>query len=183
MRRGSSLSFQPIQNILKVLEEQPEWETQREYRRLVDSWNQVVDSVAAQNSRPVSLGRQTLWIATSNSVWAQTLTLKRFTILQQLEVLVPNVVKELRFSSANWYNRKIVSEHPSVIVSPESLTPPLDQATVSTPQEVFQNWTKLIQQRGGELLLCPQCQSPTPPGELTRWSVCAFCMAKEWSKC
>jgi predicted nucleic acid-binding Zn ribbon protein len=33
-----------------------------------------------------------------------------------------------------------------------------------------------MRSRGQTLPLCPQCQSPTPPGELARWTVCGVCM-------
>jgi predicted nucleic acid-binding Zn ribbon protein len=29
---------------------------------------------------------------------------------------------------------------------------------------------------------CPQCQCPTPPGELERWSVCAVCATQRWQE-
>jgi predicted nucleic acid-binding Zn ribbon protein len=31
------------------------------------------------------------------------------------------------------------------------------------------------------LLPCPQCQRPTPVGELKRWSMCGFCITKHWA--
>ncbi|NEQ06873.1 MAG: DUF721 domain-containing protein [Moorea sp. SIO4E2] len=48
------------------------------------------------------------------------------------------------------------------------------------PQAAFKRWAKMIQMRSQNLPLCPQCQCPTPPGELHRWDVCGLCATKQW---
>ncbi len=141
------MSFKPLPKIIQSLEAQPEWESIRVYRRLLESWEEVVEPVVAQHSRPVSFSRQILWIATANSVWAQTLTFKRYQILQRLNVLVPDTVKDLRFSTLNWVNRE-------------------------------QQGERKVSCYG----ICPRCHCKTPVAELERWSVCALCIAEEWSQ-
>jgi predicted nucleic acid-binding Zn ribbon protein len=87
------MSFKPLPQIIKRIEAQPQWDTLRLYRRLADCWGQVVGPKVAQHSHPVSLARQILWVATSSSVWAQTLALQRSTLLKKLDILVPDAVK------------------------------------------------------------------------------------------
>ncbi|TVQ45890.1 MAG: DUF721 domain-containing protein [Gloeocapsa sp. DLM2.Bin57] len=147
------MSFKPLPQIIQSLEAQPEWESIRLYRRLVESWGQIVDPLVAQHSRPVSLTRRVLWVATANSVWAQTLTFQRYQILQKLNILLPDTVKDLRFNTVNWVKKQTVVK-----------------------QEVES--TKIEHQ----LTICPRCHCHTPVAELERWSVCAFCIAREWSK-
>lgn len=47
------------------------------------------------------------------------------------------------------------------------------------PQAAFKSWAKMMQMRSQNLPLCPQCQCPTPPGELQRWDVCGLCATKQ----
>ncbi|AOW99895.1 hypothetical protein BJP34_10915 [Moorena producens PAL-8-15-08-1] len=48
------------------------------------------------------------------------------------------------------------------------------------PEAAFKHWAKMMQMRSQNLPLCPQCQCPTPPGELQRWDVCGLCAIKQW---
>lgn len=52
---------------------------------------------------------------------------------------------------------------------------------VENAQGTFQRWAAGVQARSQGWPICPHCGSPTPPGELDRWSVCALCAPKQWS--
>lgn len=147
------MSFRALPEIIQILETQPEWESLRIYRCLQDSWTRVVDPVAAQHSRPVSLTRGILWVATANSVWAQTLTLGRYQILTRLKELVNEPLKDIRFSTLNWRQTEKAPQQ-------QVESPSLKAAIVS----------------------CPRCHCPTPVFEIERWSVCAFCIARQWGE-
>jgi len=174
------MSFKPLPQIIKRIEAQPQWDTLRLYRRLVDCWGQVVAPKAAQHSHPVSLARQILWVATSSSVWAQTLALQRSTLLKKLDILVPDAVKELRFSAANWRSAQKTAVHFGTVVKKDDLILEEDDSDPKTVQEVCQNWLEEIQAKGADLPLCPRCNCPTPVEELARWAICAFCVTREW---
>jgi predicted nucleic acid-binding Zn ribbon protein len=177
------MSFQSLNQIIQQLETQPEWEIQRQYRRLVASWSEIVEPKVAKNSRPVYLFRQILHVATSNSVWSQTLVLKRLQILKKINILFPDLVKELRFSSAHWNQAKPSdSTHPSDWGRRETVEVITDNSDIQSPQSTFNNWIANKQIIAEKSPLCPKCSCPTPVGELERWSMCAFCITKEWSQ-
>jgi predicted nucleic acid-binding Zn ribbon protein len=126
-------------------------------------------------------------VATASSVWAQNLSLQRYSLLKKLNALLSEPLVDIRFSSAQWYNvkpaakvdRMTQEKHPSTIAPVPSL-PELPK-TNPTPQEAFQRWAAVIEARSQNLPLCPDCQCPTPPGELERWTVCAHCISKQRS--
>ena len=49
----------------------------------------------------------------------------------------------------------------------------------STPIPVSET-ASMMRSRSRQLPLCPECQCPTPTGELHRWQVCSICAAKRW---
>lgn len=181
------MSFQPLQQILNHLEQQPSWETHRQYRRLVAVWTQVVEPRVAKHTRPLYLANQVLWVATASSVWAQHLSLQRVSILKKLDLLLPDTVTALRFSSAHWSTTQVAdsqgnSVHPSALPELEVSKPPSGNQDLKTAKVTFEDWAQAVQTRGAQLPLCPNCHCPTPPGELERWSLCACCIAQHWSR-
>lgn len=55
-----------------------------------------------------------------------------------------------------------------------------DLAPSTTPVQTFHDWAAKIQMRSQRLPKCPRCDSPTPIGELQRWSVCSLCVSQDW---
>lgn len=183
------MSFNSLDQVLASVEQQPGWETYRQYRHLLECWQLIVKPNVALETRPLYIVRQVLWVATSSSVWAQTLSLQRYSLLKKLNAHLPEPLVDIRFSTAQWYNQNKVSgsvssitqaQHPSLI-TPDETSSCLPQLSVqNTPQSAFQRWAEAIRLRAQNLPLCPQCQSPTPPGELERWHLCAYCAPKNW---
>lgn len=179
------MSFKPLQKIINKLQQQPEWENQRVYQDIVSCWSQIVTGEAAKHSRPVNLARQTLWVATANSVWAQSLSWQKLSILKNLETIAPHRVGKIYFSSAHWGKRGVSvasetdqSRHPSAL---GPLTWEIPSNPPTNPEAALASWKAKIEKRNKNLPLCPSCQAPTPPGEINRWGVCAYCVSKEWS--
>jgi predicted nucleic acid-binding Zn ribbon protein len=46
--------------------------------------------------------------------------------------------------------------------------------------QAFHHWEAQMRSRSRNFPLCPQCNSPTPLGELARWTVCSLCVTKQW---
>jgi predicted nucleic acid-binding Zn ribbon protein len=178
------MSFDSLDRILEALEKQPGWEAHRQYRHLLQCWETVVAPKTLKQTRPLYVSRDVLFVATASAVWAQNLSLQRYSLLKKLNVLLPKPLVDIRFSSAQWYNVKPAAsqatqeEHPGAIASGPSL--PLPNKNL-TPQEAFQRWAEVIKARSQYLPVCPCCQCPTPPGELERWTVCSHCASKQWS--
>lgn len=178
------MSFESLQGIIGKIKQQPNWETHRLYCLVVESWPEIVNAKTAKHSRPVYLARETLWVATANSVWAQTLSLQRVSILRGLNKVIPEKIKEVRFSAAKWSQTPISqvnltsrTSHPSSLPQLEGDNFQEQNLEKSTAKAALSAWIKTVETRSNTLPLCPRCQSPTPPGELDRWSICAFCLA------
>jgi predicted nucleic acid-binding Zn ribbon protein len=182
------MSLNPLDRILEILEARPEWQSQRRYRQVLQSWETAIEPKIAQQTRLLYIARNVLWVATANAVWAQTLSLQRYSLLKKLNAHLEKPLGDIRFSPAQWHNSKPLAsntsspeKHPSAIEIEE---PPLVDRSSSaskTPKEAFKRWAALIESRSQNLPLCPCCQSPTPEGELQRWEMCAHCIAKEWA--
>lgn len=138
----------------------------------------------------LSIKKDVLWVATSSAAWAQNLTMERSRILAKLNVYLPSPLTDIRFSTAQWQRPDTVAKnratsddffsgaHPSVLAKTtlSEAKPPKSKDA----QSAFEQWVKTTQQRTHNLPLCPQCQAPTPCGELERWKVCCICAVKEF---
>ena len=181
-----------LNHILGAVENQPEWQGPQQFQRLLKVWPDVVGATVAQQTRPYSISRDVLYVATSSSVWVQELKFKRQFILKKLNAQFPNPLTDIRFSTTQW--QKDVStgnlglkspstlwqEHPSYVVETDSASPHPQRSKLKDAYSTFQNWAEVMQARSLSLPLCPQCQCPTPPGELQRWTVCSLCATKQW---
>ncbi|MEH1822985.1 MAG: DciA family protein [Nostoc sp.] len=179
------MSLKSINDILGILEKQAKWQEQP-FQLLLKFWAEVVGPVVAANTRPLSIQRDVLSVATSSAAWAQNLTFGRTSLLLKLNKQMPTPLLDIRFSTAGWQNRSVErkqqqsvspDEHPSYLgdeIKHPDVTPTKDV------NEAFGHWTKIMRSRSHGLPLCPQCQSPTPAGELQRWQVCSVCAAKRF---
>ncbi|NEP61925.1 MAG: DUF721 domain-containing protein [Symploca sp. SIO2G7] len=181
------MMFKSLNHILSKLEKQPQWEGLRQFQRLVTCWQQVVGATVAQQTRPYSISRDVLYVATSSSVWAQELKFQRRLILKKLNTELTMQLVDIRFSTAQWEKNQETDEvlksqslswqeHPSYFVETVSLS----TVAIEEPHSAAQHWIKLLQMRSQQLPLCPNCQCPTPQGELQRWGICCLCAAKNW---
>lgn len=181
------MSFKSVNNILDVLKNQAKWQ-EDPFQDLLDSWPQIAGKVVATHSQPLYIKQGILWVATSSASWAQNLTFERQNLIVKLNHSLPNPLVDIRFSTSGWKRRKNHNEttqnlsprhHPSYIgsqVKVESKT----KRTTNNSQTVFQDWAKAVKMRSHGLSLCPQCNCPTPAGELKRWDVCSLCAAKRY---
>jgi len=181
------MSFKSLEQLLGAFIEQNAWHEQP-LQCVVKCWSDVVGVAVAAHTRPLSIQRNVLWVATSSAAWAQTLTFERQRILAKLNPYLPNnPLVDIRFSTAGWQRSRTTNQgttpeknnHPSYIVTSDTRKNSA-QASAQNPRAAFQHWQEMTRSRSHGLPLCPQCQCPTPPGELQRWEVCSFCAAKKW---
>ena len=184
------MDFQSLNQILDYLQIMERSPQQQQFLKLMEYWEQVLGVMATQ-TKPLYIDRGVLYVATSSAALSQELSFRVPQLLDKLNHLLPKPLENIRFSAAHWH--KIHShksrqtekndwlQHPSMIPQPQK--PTLEDSTDKnqSPQATFQNWAKAIDTRFQDLPLCPQCQCPTPPGEIQRWSVCAICATKQWS--
>jgi len=184
------MDFQSLDRILaslKIMERSPQ---KRQFQKVMECWEALLGVVAIKTT-PLYIEREILYVATSNAALSQELSFRVPQLLQKLNHLLPEPLDNIRFSAAQWHtyhptNRSGQTEendyprHPSMISESEKL--PLLKSTHKNPnpQTTFENWAKAVKIRSQGLPLCPQCQSPTPPGEIQRWSVCGICATKHW---
>ena len=181
-----------LNHILGKVENQPEWQGYEQFQRLLKCWAEVVGAKVAQQTRPYSIVKDVLYVATSSSALVQDLQFKRYLFLKKLNAQLLSPVIDIRFSTAHWqkdgstgnWGSKPPSttwkEHPSHVVEATPTLPSGQTANLEDPHSAFQHWAEVMQMRSLSLPLCPQCQCPTPPGELQRWDVCGLCAAKQW---
>ncbi|MFM6306849.1 MAG: DUF721 domain-containing protein, partial [Dolichospermum sp.] len=166
------MSFKSINNILDDIQRSPVWQEQL-FPRLLNCWLEIVGAEVESQTRPLSIQRDILWVATSSAAWAQNLTFTRKTILTKLNHKLSTSLVDIRFSTAGWKSSPTTetqitvsaSEHPSYVADdlvPEKLVTPSFDNALGT----FKNWARIMQERSHYLPLCPECQCPSPPGEL-----------------
>lgn len=183
------MSFKSIKRILAIAFEQSRAE-QQPFQIVLQYWSQVVGSAIVSHTQLLSIQKNVLWVATSSAAWAQTLTMERSRILVKLNVYLPSPLTDIRFSTAQWQRPDTIAKHQATAKDffagshPSSLAPTnlssVQPSQSKDAQAAFSHWVKTTQQKNQNLPLCPQCQSPTPPGELQRWQVCCICAAKEF---
>jgi len=186
------MSFKSLHHILSALEEQNRWQEQP-FQLLLKSWPEAVGAIVMAHTRPLSIQRSVLVVATSSAAWAQTLTLERQRILEKLNVKLPSPLVDIRFSTAQWQRPKVsnlsaenqtstqlLREHPSRLGDVPRVPETNQISNFQNPYAAFQHWAAVVQVRSHNLPLCPQCHCPTPQGELQRWATCSICAVKKW---
>ena len=179
-----------LDKILSKITEQPEWQEYQQYQQLLKFWPQVINRKIAQNTRMLYFSRGILGIATSSAVWAQELTLQRYSLLKRLNKHLKFDVKDIRFTPARWDNT--INQHNQPNSAKKSNNkeniafflnklpePETNISMAKTPNESLQTWLEKVKMRSQTWPLCPQCNSPTPQKELERWHLCCHCMAQQ----
>jgi len=184
------MTWRSLHQVLNAFDQQPTWQQRQQFQRLLARWPEVVGPVVAAQTRPVALQRDWLQVATSSAAWAQNLMFERQRILEKLNAQLPLAIKDIRFSTAHWYNggaetvtsesQRIWQQHPSR-TGAGSHAPSPGSNEVKDPETAFNHWAERMRSRTQHLPLCPACRCPAPAGELERWSVCSLCAAKAWA--
>ncbi|WP_353929928.1 DciA family protein [Okeanomitos corallinicola TIOX110] len=178
------MSLKSVNDILGILA----LETQREqqpFQQLLKYWPEVVGTKVALQTRPLSIQRDVLSVATASAAWAQNLTFQRQSLLLKLNTKLPQPLVNIRFSTAEWKRSPLLipqeqtlspQDHPSYLGENMFMSPVKNSR--ESANIAFENWARMKQERSQYLSLCPQCQCPTPAGELQHWGVCSPCRAK-----
>ncbi len=196
------MHFNSVEQILTQLEQQPGWEKFREYRQLLQCWERTVNQNIAQQTRPLYINRQVLYVATSSAARSQELSFQRYTLLKRLNKQLTFALKDIRFSSSQWHQKTneseikqsifIISDRQKSTIVPDLFASlPLannhsnsinDLSPQDKAKNAAQRWIKTIEKKSFLALLCPNCNSTTPKAEIERWNLCYHCVAQKWSK-
>ncbi len=144
------MPFTPIAKIAIEIQNQPGWEGVRDWGIIISTWDRIVSPAIASHSRPKSIARSILTIATNSASLAHQLTFGRKSLCLQLNHHLLDIREpftDLRFAPVGYSDKSIVSA-----VEDEYL--PID---------------------GGEIVICPHCSCRSRQGGLSRWGVCQFC--------
>jgi predicted nucleic acid-binding Zn ribbon protein len=144
------MSLTPIAKIAIEVQTQPGWEGVRDWGFIIRAWESTVSPAIASRSRPKSLSRDILTIATTSASLTHQLTFGRQSLCRQLNdrlagALPPFV--DLRFASIGYNDKSVAS-------ATEDESQPIDS---------------------GEIVICTHCSCRSRQGELLRWGVCQFC--------
>ncbi|MCY6494473.1 DciA family protein [Leptolyngbya sp. GGD] len=178
------MSFQELQSILGAIEPHYHSPERQQLRRILEHWTDLIGADLAAQAQPIAIQRNILEVATSSPVWTQTLVFKRPSILKQIRDRFAIDLSDIRFSTVQWRTPQsqpviegdLWQNHPSQLPAASQVTTQLPLFNDS--RTAFERWSALIQHRSQHLPLCPNCKSPTPPGELERWTVCSLCAAR-----
>ncbi|NJN88114.1 MAG: DUF721 domain-containing protein [Leptolyngbyaceae cyanobacterium SL_7_1] len=181
------MTFQSLHQVLNTIEAQDAWKARQQLQQVRTAWLEVVGQVVSQHTRPIAIHNHTLKVAASGSAWAQTLCFERHRILAKLNCRLSASLTDIHFSTAHWHTTTTRSsqptegevQHPSWVGCSTDRTPHPEPGNANV---AFRQWATQVQMRSQPLPLCPQCQCPTPPGELDRWSICSICVAQQVSK-
>lgn len=192
------MALRSLHQVLNLIE-QTAWQERQQFQRLAAVWDAVVGEAIATQTRPIGIQRQVLQVATSNSVWSQTLAFERIRILDRLNAQLPLALTDIRFSPRQWQTEPsaiatptalLFQSHPCRVESTDSIASlrsgieaspnNIDAPPDPTPTTAFQHWAIAMQTRSQHLPLCPACDCPTPAGELQRWGMCTHCVVKSW---
>jgi predicted nucleic acid-binding Zn ribbon protein len=178
------MTLRSLHQVLNTIEAQEEWKARQQLQQVRTCWLEIVGQVVSQHTRPIAIYNQTLKVATSGSAWAQTLSFERHRILAKLNPRLSAPLNEIHFSTAHWQPTPVRAtqpvtgdrSHPSWV---EGAVERLPQPEPGDANTAFRQWAAHMQGRSKQLPLCPQCQCPTPPGELERWACCSICIAQQ----
>jgi predicted nucleic acid-binding Zn ribbon protein len=184
------MSLKSLHHVLGALQSQEGWRSRQQLQQLLACWFQVVGPAVAAQTRPISIQRRVLHVATSSSVWASNLTFERQRILEKLSAHLPYTLSDIRFSTAHWQPYRsdslleaaaaIWQQHPSRVADPFAAARAKTRCVDQDANSAFRHWAEAMQARSQHLPLCPSCRCPTPKGELERWSICSLCASKQW---
>lgn len=180
------MTFESIDRILGAFANRIRTPEQRQLQAVLTRWPEVVGKSAIAHTRPVSIHRNILYVATSSAAWTQDLTFRRTAIVRNLNRCLPDPLHDIKFSTARWPGQSPPTAtaagadvpHPSAV--PDG--PPPDLSGSPRPETAiaaFELWAEKVRARSRNWPSCPRCHCPTPPGELERWSVCRICIARE----
>jgi len=180
-----------LSHVLGKFEDRYTLQERKHLQKLVLMWQDIVGDIVAAQTRPISIQRGVLRVATASAAWAQNLVFERQRLIEKLNAKLALGLVDIRFSTADWQTSKtpfqsitaseveqVWQNHPSRL--------PLEQPvqSVLTPPETamqsYLRWADRVRSRSRDLPLCPHCHCPTPPQELQRWSVCAPCASQAW---
>jgi len=182
------MALRSLHQVLNQLE-QSVWQERQQFQRLAAVWSEVVGATIATQTRPIGIQRHVLQVATSNSVWSQTLAFERIRILDRLNAQLPLALTDIRFSPRQWQTTPpsiatsttlLFQAHPCRVEATEARKGIGSAPSKPTPTTAFQHWAIVMQTRSQHLPLCPVCNCPTPAGELQRWKMCTHCAVKAW---
>lgn len=185
--------IQSLSQILGGLERQDSWKGRQQLQQILSRWPSVVGEAVAAQTRPTGIQRKVLLVATSSSAWAQNLGFERVRILEKMNALMSFKLTDIRFSTGQWRSEYSLiaanisesailwRDHPSRLTN-LPITQPGAAPIAPNAQSAFRSWAKIMRSRAQHLPLCPACQCPAPPGELSRWQVCSLCAAQQFGR-
>ena len=185
------MSWNSVHNILGRLQIEAQLEEQP-LQILIRLWPEIVGKTIANHTQPLLIQRGILRVATPSAAWAQNLAFERQGLLLKINAALPSPVREIRFSTSGWQHPQaditieptvLPEEHPSYLGTGDVSTDSTKHGSINqNPHGAFTHWAEKIHKRSQNLPLCPQCQCPTPHGELQRWQVCCLCAAKQFNQ-
>ena len=121
---------------------------------LIQDWVQIAGKQLALNCTPLNIQNKVLTIGASRPQWRQALLYNRLQLIESLKSYGYQI-KDIR-----------ISQHY-----------PIELVKKETEKEIWENHPSRIDKNG--ITICPNCEVPSPRGEIKLWGKCSFCRRKE----
>ena len=121
---------------------------------LIQDWQEIAGEQLALNCTPLNIQNKILTIGASHPQWRQALQYNRLELIESLKSFGYQI-KEIR----------IRQYYPVNLVNKES------------EQAIWERHPSRTDING--IINCPNCEVPSPKGEIKLWGKCSFCRRKE----
>ena len=121
---------------------------------LVQDWVAIAGEQIALNCTPLNIKNKVLTIGASHPQWRQALMYNRLELIESLKSYGYQI-KEIR-----------IRQHY-----------PIDLIKKESEKEIWENHPSRTDKNG--ITTCPNCEVPSPRGEIKLWGKCSFCRRKE----
>lgn len=102
------MAFKSLHNVLGGLPH-PHKRQEQQLQQVIDCWPSAVGAIVAAQTRPLTLNRGVLKVATASAAWAQNLVFERQRILTKLNQATALDITDIRFSPAQWQEKSLTT--------------------------------------------------------------------------
>jgi predicted nucleic acid-binding Zn ribbon protein len=152
------MSWSSINQVVTDMTQEPAWDDYRAWQEVLIAWPRVLASL----KMPSSL---------------ETLAAQIYPRLRKGAALQVSTSSAALADRCTWQSRSILK------ILNTTLTQPITEIRFSSGR-----WQKIVATETIERLdknttraNCPHCDACTPQWELDRWSVCRFCISRDWA--
>ena len=133
------------------------WEDLEKLTKISESWEKLIGLELFNECKPLKIEKKILTIAVNNPQWRQALIYNKHRLRERINKI-----------GINLNEIKIIQNYE--IKNADNKTTNAKSLWNKHPSRVKNN----------NMITCKFCNSPAPPGEISRWGKCTFCWRKDF---